>query len=311
MNIIYRHMNKSPHLPTGSSGRCGDKSERRIWLAALAVRLLVFGLIIWSLGGNGLISLGDSSQYLRLAKGLLDTGTLSDPGFPGLIEGTRPPGYPLYLAAFLYFGVPLWVASLIQIMAASFIPIFVMKIGVLLGFERKLVAIAGWFTTLEPLEVLYSVTLLSDAFGALFFIAGAYFLVRFWRTRAWKNLILASLILGAMNYVRPIALFLYILIPALILAAGFILERWRWKEHLKAAVVFAAVFYLVLTPWLARNYYDFNHWGFLSANSRHLYDYSAVAVRAAAEGTTYEEMRQKMRREISRATSGNSLIRKF
>ncbi len=274
-----------------------DRWDVWIFTLSLLLRLGVLGVLIMAFGVDAPLMLGDSHQYLRLAEGMF-SGTFADPDFPDLIEGTRPPGYPGYLWLFLISGVPLWAASILQITIVSFIPLLAMRLAHEFGLPRTVERLAGVITAIEPLGILYSVTLLSDAFGALFFLLGAYVLLRFWNVRRFHYVVISAIVLGGVNYIRPIGLVFFIWIPLVMLFAGWFTERARWREHLKGAAAFGAVFFLVLVPWMTRNYYHFGAFQFLSAAERHLYDYSAVAVRAAAEGTTYEEMRQRMRREI-------------
>lgn len=275
-----------------------SKTADNIFLLALAARIFVFLWLVIPFGAEGVLMLGDSHQYLRLAEGLLNTGTLTDPNLPGLIEGTRPPGYPLYLAFFVSSGIPLWAASLFQLLLASFIPVLAFMLAERFGFSRRAALLAGVVTALEPLEVLYSVTLLSDAFGALFFLSGVYLLARYWENLRFSYLLASAAILGAVNYIRPIGIYLFIFMPLALIAAAWFIRRALMKRVLVHAMIFAAVFYLMLVPWNWRNYHYFGRFDFLSAVGRHLYDYSAAAVSAAAENTTFETMRQRLRAEI-------------
>lgn len=276
-----------------------ERSESLVYLLALSARLAVFFLLIVSFGAEGLTSLGDSHQYLQLARGMLDSRAYVDPGYPGLVEGTRAPGYPAFLWFFLWSGIPLWAASLLQIAAASFIPVLTMKLSARFGFSPAVSVWAGILMALEPLSVVYAATLLSDALAAFLFLLGAYWLVRAWQESRVRFVAAASLALALMNYIRPIGLYLYILVPLVLLVFALASAREKIARALGYSAVFAVCFYALLLPWLVRNYVAFGEFQFLSAVERHLYDYSAVAVRAAAEGKTYEEMRQTMRREIT------------
>ena len=286
-------------------------SEKKIYLVTVGVRLAVLILILATLGTHGLISFGDAPNYHDMARDMVRYHSFATLDYP-LLEGTRPPGYPFYLAIFLFLHLPLWLASLLQIILVSFIPIITMRLCNLFqatpdsvyGIEDPRFDKSnrdkwvGWVSALEPLGVFYSVVLLSDTFGALFFIAGIYLLVRFWQSRDIKLLALSALFLALMNYIRPSGLFFYLLIPCVLIIAGFLWDRPQVKKIIVYGLIFAGVFTLILLPWRMRNMREFGVFGFVSGIERQLYDITAVAVRARAENVPYPQMQLKMREEI-------------
>src|SRR3989344_8030543 len=114
-----------------------DSWECGIFIAGLALRLSVFGLLVWGLGASGLWNFNDSREYLDLARGILSgRGFTQGIGESPLPEAIRTPAYPFYLSAFLGLGLPLWSAALIQLIAASFIPLITMRLAARLGVSE-------------------------------------------------------------------------------------------------------------------------------------------------------------------------------
>jgi len=272
--------------------------EKIIFWAALWLRITVLGVLLWVSGEAGITGYGDAPQYVSVANNLVQGNGFTEGPYPDVLESKRPPGYPAYLAFFLKTGFPLWAAAVLQIIMSSFTPILAMRLARLIGLGNNAELLVGMLTASEPMHIFYSVPLLSDSLAALLFIWGVYHLVRFWEERGATHLFLSAGILGIMNYIRPIGIYLYLLLPLAILVGGIVLDRKQWKNHAYSAIVFGTLFFLILTPWMFRNYVRFGAFDFTSAIGQHLYVYSAAAVRGAAEGTTWKEMKQRLLSEI-------------
>ncbi|OHA09513.1 MAG: hypothetical protein A3B37_00815 [Candidatus Sungbacteria bacterium RIFCSPLOWO2_01_FULL_59_16] len=277
-----------------------DSWECGIFIAGLGVRLAVFGLIVWGLDAASLWGSNDSREYLDLARGILGgRGFTQDLATPPLPEAIRTPAYPLYLSAFLGLGLPLWSAALIQLIAASFIPLITMRLAARLGVSEAGGRAAGFFMAFEPLGVWASTVILTDAFAGLAFLSGAFFLVRFWQERRLRHVVFAAVSFGLMNYIRPTGIYFAFLIPLCFLAAAVAADRARWRELLRAGAVFAALSLLILAPWVARNHLHFGRFTFVTGLDRQLLDYAASGVLAAAEGISFDAAQDRLQREIA------------
>lgn len=275
-----------------------DRWEGGIFFAGLALRLAVFVLILFAYGAAGLGAFNDSQEYLQLADGIANRHAFMNANPVGLLEVVRPPGYPAYLSFFIASGLPLRLAVLIQVIALSFVPILTMRLAERFGFSKRVRRLAGSFAAFEPLQVYYSALFLTDGFAVLFFLIGACLLVRFWQEGKRRDLITSAIVMGGVNYIRPTGLFMFILIPLCMIIGSFVLDRARWKWHARSALLYGIIFYLVLVPWMARNYIHFGAFKFTSGLERQLYDYAAVTVRATAEKVPYDIMQERMRNEV-------------
>jgi len=276
-----------------------DRQEMRIYLISIAVHLVFLLYVIIAFGNSGLVMMGDSPDYRNLANGLIYHHTLVTVAVPDLIETTRLPGYPLFLSFFIFFNLPFVVASLFQILLVSWIPIMIMRIGKMAQLDSRVVFWAGLLTAVEPASVVYGVMLLPDGWTAFGFIMGFWALVSFFKNGSRRYLILSAIVFGLMNYIRPVGLFLAIALCACIVVYGIWNERQEIKKHVTNSAIFGLVFFIVLCPWMIRNYMYYKHFSFASGIERQLYEITAVGVRSAAEHVSSEQMLFTMRDEVT------------
>jgi hypothetical protein len=181
---------------------------------------------------------GDGLLYPRVWPQKSDTGLVS-----------RPPGYPLFLAAVYRAVEPRFAAvQLVQNVLGAFLPVLLcLLVGALFG--RWAGVLAGLASAIDAPLAYYSNVITPDALGTLTAV-GVMGLVwwRGWRTRA--ALIAAGLLLGAATWLRPNFLLLG---PAI--AAGLLLAtpgpRRRVAPWVLGLVGAAA---LVVAPVTVRNY---------------------------------------------------------
>ena len=275
-----------------------SQDEKKIYVIAVGVRVLILVLILWFFGNVRLTELADGPKYMRLATTLLARHAFVDPMVAGdLPEDVRPPGYPAFLAFFLLFKTPLWAISLVQILVTSLCAVYAMRLARRMALSPRVAYAAGIITALEPLQALHSVILSSDAFGSLTFLLFFYFLVLFWQEEKLRHLMYAVVFLAAFNYVRRVGVYLGFAMGPLLVMAAFILRR-RWRNMLVPATLFIVSFFLLLMPWMARNYYASGHFAFSSSLSRVLFYNAGGAVAAARDGTTFEQAKTKLENEI-------------
>src|SRR3989338_6527499 len=272
-------------------------SEKKVYFIALGFRILLLVVILATVGSYTIRNFGDAPDYYNMAGYLIEHHALTTTLYP-LLESARPPGLSAFLVPFIYFNLPIWLASLVQIILLSFVPIISMRIVGLLGMSEKVKTLTGLGLALEPLGAFYSIIFLSDTFAALIFILATYLLLKFWQKREVKLLAFSAICFGLLNYVRPIGMFFYILIPAFLLLAGYVCDRNQIKKSALYCVVFIGLFGLVLLPWKIRNMLEFGVFGFASGIERQLYDITAAGVRSSAENVPYPRMQIQMREEV-------------
>lgn len=275
-----------------------NPDEKWIFAGALVVRFILLAALLFFWGEKILVSFADSDWYVSTAHNLVNFHSLIvDAAHPELLDGYRTPGYPFYLVIFVYLGLPLWVAAAVQIIITSFTSVIAMRMVSLLRLGKPIERITGIFTAFEPVQIFYSVLILSDALGAFTFLGSVYFLVKFWQDattetleqsaissersrRATLNLILSAILLGVYNYIRRIGVYIgFGLIPFFIFAAVILQKSWR--KFAVYALLCCAVSFLILLPWFMRNYYAFDRFGISTMSG--LYSAAAAATYAATE----------------------------
>ena len=151
--------------------------EKGIYAGAVAVRLLLLLIIVLSSGQETLYTFPGalSGQYVVWSESILSGQGFFEPAYNSF-ESKRTPGYSVFLLPFLALDIPLWAASVLQIILFSLMPVLAMRLVRRLGFGSGVERLAGLFTAFEPLQVFYSVLIMPDSLSALFFFAGVYFL---------------------------------------------------------------------------------------------------------------------------------------
>ncbi len=257
---------------------------------SLAIRIILLLYLLWY-GGEAALFAGDSLHYLALAD-----STLNGAGYryEGLAESFRAPGYPAYLGLFRLLNAPFWIASLIQItfsaVIAGWVTWFVAK---KLSMTVRVAMIAGLVVAIEPVQVYYSVLLLPDVFftlGALFVFSLVLMSIE---RNTLRYAVYAGIVIGLVNYIRPALLYLPFFLAALYLARAW----WNAAEVRRAAifsVVIVCSAFVVMSPWYLRNYIALGQLKFVSAKDYTMYAYVAASTKAAAEGRTYESVKQEL-----------------
>ena len=192
---------------------------------------------------------GDATSYIRPAEELLRThefrgmnpiaNSLYQPGLNnrGGPETVRTPGYPLFLAAILFLGLPLQTAIWIQHLLAVALAAAVYLFTDLVLRQRMAGVIAGLLIATQPAMILIAHAYMSDILGVVFATAAMFFVLR-------GRPIAAGLLTGVATLIRPIAIFWFI--PLAVVVA--------MRSRRRAAVVFVAASLVFPAAWMARNY---------------------------------------------------------
>lgn len=221
--------------------------HRAVTLAVAAVALAV--RLAWGLSTR-VPPTWDGELYERGARALASGlgyscflfGPAADPSVP---TAFYPVGYPAFLGAlYLLLGVHPWVivvgGACLGAVTAGLTHRLALRCGPPCGAH-----LAALFVALAPGSVLLSVTPMSEALWGALLTAVVFVLARAASPPRARDLALASALVAAATYVRPQAMLLAPLLPALL--DGNLRQRLA-----RAAIVTVAVLALV-APWTARN----------------------------------------------------------
>ncbi|HEV8540603.1 MAG TPA: glycosyltransferase family 39 protein [Nitrospiraceae bacterium] len=246
----------------GASERVAESPARVVVFivaAAFLVRIL-FNVYIIGMQEAGLELFPDGKDYDALG---LSLATNTGFAIHGVLNTSRPPGYPFFLAAlYMIFGHSYAAVKIVQSLLGALTCLMIFLIGQRL-FSRRVGVIAATLATVYPFLVLYAGFLLSETLFVFLSTVFLYVLVRLRERYASQWIALGGLVLGAMNLIRPVTL----MIPVL-------LFFWAWVEFgtKRKAVVIAsllAIWMIVpILPWTVRNYLvthsyifiDDHHW---------------------------------------------------
>ena len=198
----------------------------------------------------------DSFEYLKSASSIYHTGKFNKDASPNAVPETmRTPGYPFFMAVIYFFaGEGNDTALLfIQIVIGSIlIPWFTYLLGYRL-LSHNVGLIAAGLIAIDPGHIVFSFSVLTETVYTALFMGAMIFLVKFIQEK--KNivsLVFCIVLISAATYIRPVSLYL----PMLIFL-GFLLitliKYWSWKDVAIYGIVIVCSFTVCIVPWQLRN----------------------------------------------------------
>jgi hypothetical protein len=223
----------------------------------------------------------DAGGYHDLALKLLNSKSFENFGT------FRTPGYPLFLAIIYFiFGIKPWIVLLLQIIANVLSLILVFRLGLLI-FNQKIALLIAFFFAIEPHQVFYSLTLLSDTLFVTFFLLSSIYLVSGISKTRIQNFLFSGFFLGISTLIKPIS----VLFPAMIIL--YFLVKWPFKKHIKYLLIYIVAFIITLSPWLIRNYANYGYLQLSSITGTNLLFYNVAATEAEKTGLPLDSIQEK------------------
>ena len=272
---------------------------RAIWkisFLALAVRLIFFAFVLWQ-GGEPAFLTGDSRGFLRVAENIAAGNGISQSEYAPFLPDSRfPPVFPLLIAGSLVvFGSFLPVIFL-NIAIASLIPTIVFALGSRFTSRPGVLVTASALAAFEPLMIIFSVLLIPHPVALMLLLFSCLFFVRFLETQTSADAAFGGLFLGLSVLVRPHGKLLAGFALLFFLVSAF--RKIRANEGLRRAFLPAALFFmgffLILSPWMARNYFYFGTFDISSTGFRNVYTDFAVSVVSYKTRKEYGEVEQEL-----------------
>jgi 4-amino-4-deoxy-L-arabinose transferase-like glycosyltransferase len=206
----------------------------------------------------------DAREYIMYAWNLSHHGVYSkdprglnatEPDLPP--DAVRPPGYPLFLMAFLGSdGSTLQSIMAIQLTQAILGGVTILLAYILCkGFLGKWLAlIAAALTAFSPHLVVATSYVLTETLFALLLLLVGVTMSAFLRNSSWKIAAVLGTLLGLAFLVRPDVQFMPLLV------AGSICIYLRGRVGVKLAAVVLAGWLLTVSPWFMRNLLTLGCW---------------------------------------------------
>ncbi|HKW13979.1 MAG TPA: glycosyltransferase family 39 protein [Candidatus Krumholzibacteria bacterium] len=222
-------------------------------MRALSTILIVAALsrFGFSVGVVGLHAMtkGDEADYHAIATHLADGR-----GFVAAEEtptARRPPAYPVFLSLLYRAGGPNPAAGRVAQIILGVIAVWLTACIARAWFGESAGVWAGWLAALNPFLIFLSGYLLTENLY-LVFVLGAIVVAatpQALASASWQRTVACGALLGLAALTRPSGL------PMLewTLAATLLFGSAPWKKRIVRVVIAAAVFGVVMSPWLLRN----------------------------------------------------------
>ncbi len=263
-------------------------------IGAFLIRLALAGLVFFNFGEQGFF-LPDSQGFYQTAQNLLEgRGFSRDISEPFRASAFFPPLYSLLVSASLFLSNSVVPLIFFQIILSALMPILVWKIGLELTEREKVPLIAAGLTAFEPLGMLWSFTVLTDAIAVFFLTLAALFFIRFVQNNSRVYALLAGLVLALAALTRPEPYYLFpVAMLFLLLAALF--KKLSWQTVL----IFPLIFIAVMSPWLTRNYAEFGSLSGTTTGARNIYTDLAVSVETYRTGRPYHLVEEELKLSLA------------
>lgn len=253
-----------------------------LFIVSFVVRLLFFSAF---LKNNSLQLAFDSGHYHAAALSLVEgKGFTNVDGSPHVY---RLPGYPIFLAAgYALSNHNVTVTLLVQCLLASFIPLLVFGLAVVVFPTIPVVAYVSSFVTVMHVGFLtFAGMIMSETLFTFFFLMCLLFVcgvIRGWWR--WWALVGSGLNLGIASLIRPSG-------PLLLMAAIILLLLCLrpYRYAIKAALIFCGSWLAVVGMWLARNFLLTGSLFLHTLSGPHLLNHGAARVVMMAHRCSYQE----------------------
>jgi 4-amino-4-deoxy-L-arabinose transferase-like glycosyltransferase len=239
----------------------------------------------------------DSVAYVTLARNFAEAfaaraGEFFDLGLK------RTPGYPLLLhSVYVLVGAAPSVVVLVQI-AFGLATVWLTYLAGLRLFDRQPAWLAALALAVDPISIIMTNYLQPEVFFTFVLVAGSLCWWRALRERSLWWSAGAGMLLGASTLIRPIALYL----PVVLVSVGLILQESRWPTRLVRSAVFLLAFALPVGGWIARNYAVTGVPVFTTVESINLLNYRAAPAMAEEEHVSIEEARRRLSETLKSRT---------
>jgi len=210
----------------------------------------------------------------------------------------RTPGYPLLIhSVYALVGAAPSVVVLVQI-AFGVATVWLTYLAGLRLFDRQAAWLAALALAVDPISIIMTNYLQPESFFTFVLVAGSLCWWRALRERSLWWSAGAGMVLGASTLIRPVALYL----PVVLVSVGLILQDSRWPTRLVRTGVFLLAFALPVGGWIARNYAVTGVPIFTTVEGKDLVNTRAVGAMAEEEHISLEEARRRLRESLRSRT---------
>lgn len=213
-------------------------SHKLLPVYLITVLLVALGLRIWLFTTYPPVSYNDTYAYRRVAE------TVIDPSRP--YDGTRTPGYPVFLAI---LGADRVVYA-VQLVLGFLITLIFFGLGTLISGQPLFGALLALAHTLNPGQLLFEANLLSETlatFWVMLSILGSVWYHRDLKRRGWIG-VAVGIISALAILTRPVFIFLPVLLTLYLIIS---VEGQKLVLHWRPVLTVLAVAVGIVVGWMA------------------------------------------------------------
>lgn len=218
----------------------------------------------------------------------------------------RVPLYPIFLGAcYKIFDANNEKALIFQAFISSIIPILIFFLSLLIFPHNLLVAkISSFLSSIHVGFVTFSNLLMAESLFTLFFLI---FLITLFLALKGKNdkliFFISGIILGVSSLFRPVG-------PLVLLTTLFIIilvQKTNIKASLQNCLVLFIGWFLIVLPWIARNFWLTGYIFFHTLPGIHFLKHLAARVVMSSENITYMQSLKKLDIELEKSLYENQI----
>lgn len=259
-----------------------------IAVVALATHLLVFFLLVHLQQGDVLATVRVDDGFYELAENIrAGNGFSWSTEAPYLPNAMRTPGYSVVLAGLIeIFGVT--GAAIVQLLAATAIPLLGISIARSITHSTKAGIVTGFVLAIDPTLAQLSFQFYTETVFLIVFLVWLLTILHYFKRPAISTLMLSAFLLGAAVLIKASVQYIPLLLIPFIL---WIHGTQNWQRGVAHIGVLFVIVGTILAPWILRNIQQFETPALSTQASFVLYTNFAPAVLSVAENRDFIEVR--------------------
>ncbi|MBI5140215.1 MAG: glycosyltransferase family 39 protein [Candidatus Vogelbacteria bacterium] len=267
------------------------KFEIAIFLLAFALRFLYLAISLDYRDGNLINTIAGADGYYSISQNILAGHGFSSAGNPPyVLNSYRPPMMPYFIAwMYMIFG-SYWAVIIIYMILSSLLAILAIRISEFLTKSEAVSALVGMFIAIEPYTIVFSTIFYGETLFMFFFFLSILFLFKYLKGNMLSRLLLSAFFLGTATLTKPVVQYLPIIAMAIMI--------WNIKKKSLPSYVpialYGLVFLVTISPWVYRNYKEFNIIGISSQANVQIYEMLVPSTLAIENDTSWGEEYHKL-----------------
>jgi len=230
----------------------------------------------------------DSTAYLNPSKALAQTGKFLEDSNSQYYEVDHTPGYPILLLPGVLLGKPIIWAIILNIAFNLISVCYLYKICNLFGLSKLASCLICLFIGVNLHTLNFVGLIVTEIVFTTFLTASLYYYIKAFENKNLLYFILSFILNAYMAFIRPIAMYYYIILALYALYKGF---QGHEKVLIKASLLGFLICSTLIGGWICRNKYLAGYPGFSGISAINLADYFGAEVISKLDGRDTMQIR--------------------